>query len=98
MSDINGRLLSEFAGLEPIYVDGIFTDGIMNLGATFATPYFRWTLTGHVNNGVIAMERQPALLLIRPRSSLLPHSPLAKLLDAQPCPKDAVSELRLLAH
>jgi hypothetical protein len=29
------------ACLDPVYVDGIFSEGVVNLGANFATPYFR---------------------------------------------------------
>ena len=36
--------------------------------------------------------------LIRPRSSLLPRSPLAALIDRQPGPEHYASELRQLAH
>jgi len=41
MSDNNERLIADFGCLDPIYVDGIFAEGVMSLGANFATPYFR---------------------------------------------------------
>ena len=62
MSDFTERLIADFACLDPVYVDGIFAEGVMNLGANFATPYFRWTPTGRAGNGVVSMERTPALL------------------------------------
>jgi hypothetical protein len=98
MSDNNERLIADFGCLDPIYVDGIFAEGVMSLGANFATPYFRWAPTGLAGNGGVSMERTPALFLIRPRSSLLPCSPLAALVDRQPGPSHYASELRLLAH
>jgi len=98
MSDFTERLIADFACLDSVYVDGIFAEGVMNLGANFATPYFRWTPTGRAGNGVVSMQRTPALFLIRPRSSLLPRSPLAALIDRQPGPEHCASELRQLAH
>jgi hypothetical protein len=98
MSDFTERLIADFACLDPVYVDGIFAEGVMNLGANFATPYFRWAPRGRGDNGDVSMERTPALFLIRPRSSLLPHSPLAALIDRQPGPVHYASELRVLAH
>jgi hypothetical protein len=46
----------------------------------------------------VSMQRMPALFLIRPRSSLLPRSPLAALIDRQPGPEHSASELRQLMH
>jgi len=98
MSDFTERLFADFACLDPVYVDGIFAEGVMNLGANFATPYFRWSPCGRAGNGAVSIERAPALFLIRPRSSLLPRSPLAALLDRQPAPEHYATELRQLTH
>ena len=88
------RLINDFSCLDPVYVDGIVAEGVMNLGANFGTPYFRWT-PGRVENGRMIMQRTPALLLIRPRASLLdPHGMLGRLLDGQPAPQGQTLELR----
>jgi hypothetical protein len=39
--DVDGRLIADFACLDPVYVDGMA--GVLNLGANFASLYFRWT-------------------------------------------------------
>ena len=95
MSDLTERLIADFACLDPVYVDGIFEEGVMSFGTNFATPYFRWAPTGRASNGVVSMEKIPALFVIRPRSSLLPRSPLAALVDRQPGPEHYASELKL---
>jgi hypothetical protein len=94
MSD---SIMADFACLDPVYVDGIVYEGLANLGANFATPFFRWTPTVS-NSGVVVFERTPALFLVRPRSSLLPRSPLAALLDRQSPPDQHALEFKQLAH
>ena len=93
----NDRLLADLAYLDPTYVDGIYVEGITNLGANFTMPFFRWAPATNAN-GVLVMERVPALLLVRPRSSLLPRSPIAALLDRHPPPAEQALELKRLAH
>jgi hypothetical protein len=60
------RLVADLACLDPVYVDGIILEGVANLGPNFTTPFFRWVPTIN-SNGVMVMERSPALLLVRPR-------------------------------
>jgi hypothetical protein len=78
------NLLNKFACLDPVYVDGVFTEGVVNLGANFATPFFRWTPT--MREGRLAFEKIPALYMIRPIASLDPRDPLAVLLTGQKSP------------
>jgi hypothetical protein len=70
---------------------------VTNLGTNFTTPFFRWVPTTN-ENGVMVLERVAALLVVRPRSSLLPRSPLAALLDRQAAPQLHASEIKQLAH
>jgi hypothetical protein len=87
MSEFAHNMIADFACLEPIYVDGIVSEGVVSLGVNFATPYFRWVPAVH--EGRVIMERVPAIYLIRPIASLAPHDPLALLLQGQPDPMHA---------
>jgi hypothetical protein len=78
------NLLNEFACLDPVYVDGVVTEGVVSLGSNFATPFFRWVPT--VRDGRVMFERTPALYVIRPIASLDPRDPLAVLLMGQKSP------------
>ena len=63
----DGDLLAEFSCLDPLYVDGIA--GLVNLGDTFATCFFRWA-AAKAEGGLIVQERMPAVYLVRPRASI----------------------------
>jgi hypothetical protein len=78
------NLLNEFACLDPVYIDGVFTEGVVSLGANFATPFFRWAPS--MREGRVIFERTPALYMIRPIASLDPRDPLAVLLMGQRSP------------
>lgn len=62
---LSERLRAEFGEMQPIYIDGVA--GLLNLGDNFATYYFRWVAS--IQSGAVC--RQPALVLIRPRKSML---------------------------
>jgi hypothetical protein len=78
------NFLNEFACLDPVYVDGVAAEGVVNLGTNFATPFFRWIPT--MRDGRVTFERTPALYVIRPIASLDPRDPLAVLLMGQKSP------------
>jgi hypothetical protein len=67
MIDVSDELLAEFAALDPVYVDGAV--GLVDLGENFSTLMFRWVPVTSAN-GVLLYERQPAMVLVRPKSSL----------------------------
>ena len=77
MSDYEDRLLADFACLDPVYVDGIFTEGVTNLGANFITPYFRW-MPINTENGV-RDARKSSLALSRVGRDFLARSRTAEL-------------------
>ena len=85
------RLINDFACIDPIYVDGLFTEGVVSLGTNFATPYFRYTPT--MRDGSLILERTPALYVIRPIASLDPRDLLAMLLKRQQTPTRTVSAM-----
>lgn len=76
------RLIADFACLDPIYTDGIA--GYMNLGANFATLFFRWSPV-RIEDGQIIFERAPALCLVRPRASITDRD-YAAILEGQRAP------------
>ena len=78
------NFLNDFACLDPVYVDGVFAEGVVSLGVNFATPYFRWVPS--MRDGRVILERMPALYMIRPIASLDPRDPLAVLLMGQRSP------------
>jgi hypothetical protein len=82
-------MINDFACLEPLYVDGIVSEAVVNLGTNFATPYFRWSPT--MREGRIMLERVPALYVIRPIASLDPRDPLLSLLQKQMPPAEAAA-------
>lgn len=62
---LSERLRAEFAAIEPIYLDGIAA--FIPLGTNFATYYFRW-VPSQKDGGSVC--RVPALVTVRPRSSI----------------------------
>lgn len=92
MEILSDRLMADFACLEPIYVDGIA--GVLNLGANFATLFFRWIPVSSAN-GIINYERTPAMNIVRPVASRVCKSCVyGWALDAQRAPEAKLS----LAH
>ena len=67
MDEMSERLISDFACLDPVYVDGIA--GLMNLGANFGTLYYRWKAVSANHQGLV-YEKAPALVIIRPITSI----------------------------
>jgi hypothetical protein len=67
---------------------------VTSLEDNYMMPFFRW-VPSVKRGGEVIMERMPALLLVRPRSSILPRSPLAAILDQQLPPKYAGATPRL---
>ena len=67
MDEMSDQLIADFACIDPVYVDGVA--GLMNLGENFAALYFRWKMVGVGTHGKL-FERQPALVLVRPTTSV----------------------------
>jgi hypothetical protein len=86
------NLLGEFACLDPVYVDGVFTEGVVSLGANFATPFFRWIPS--MREGHVIFEKTPALYMVRPIASLDPRDPLAVLLMGQRSPAQVATAFK----
>lgn len=77
MEGLTDRLLADIACAEPVYADGIA--GAFNLGTNFLTCYFRWRPMQR--DGVVIWEKTPAVVVVRPRASLLsPNGGLARML------------------
>jgi hypothetical protein len=68
MRTLEENAMAEFAAIDPIYVDGRL-DPLVNLGANFATYYFRW-IPVQSKTGEVLYKKTPALILIRPLASL----------------------------
>jgi hypothetical protein len=92
MSGFDERVIADFACLDPVYVDGVVTEGVVNLGTNFATPFFRWTPI--VRDGRTTFEKTAALYVVRPIASLDPRDPPALLLQGQRPPTDATLSFR----
>lgn len=60
-------LLKQIGLLEPIYADGILPGGLINLGPTFGTVYFRYVPLPKDANAVPRFQKVPCLYLIRPQ-------------------------------
>lgn len=67
MDEVTQRLIADFGGLEPVYVDGVA--GTFNLGANFAMLFFRYRPV--FRDGHMVYDRVPALHLVRPMTSLM---------------------------
>jgi hypothetical protein len=93
ITNTDERVLADCASLDPLYADGMFIEGVVNLGTTFATPFFRWVPTGYCN-GRVTFEKSPVLNLIRPIASLDPGDPLAALLLGQKPPRQTDVQFR----
>jgi hypothetical protein len=69
MKTLDASAMAEFQALDPVYVDGR-VGPLINLGDNFASRYFRW-MPVHSESGVVLYKKVPALLLVRPMSSLV---------------------------
>jgi len=91
------RLLTEISYIEPIAVHGLL--GYVNLGDTFLACYFRWKPV-KLEAGGMGREKSPAVVLIRPRCSVIPGGILDRWLNAAPLAERvvAVPDLAALMH
>lgn len=87
------RTLADIACIEPIPVDGVL--GLINLGETFLTCYFRWRAV-KFENGATVYERTPAHVILRPRSAAL--APFGEWLNAQRAPEQVAHQMIGLTH
>jgi hypothetical protein len=92
MSGFDERMIGDFACLDPVYVDGVAIEAVVNLGTNFATPFFRWSPV--VRDGRMTFEKTAALYVVRPNASLDPRDPLALLLQGQRAPADTTLSFR----
>jgi hypothetical protein len=67
-------------------LDGI--SGVLNMGDNFASMYFRWVPVKD-ENGALMYEQSPAMVIVRPRASLLcgPGCTITAMLDSRPTPR-----------
>jgi hypothetical protein len=76
------NLLGDISALDPVYVDGVISGGIANLGANVSVPFFRW-IPERTSEG-LRLQRQPVLVLVGPRQFLLPASPYTTAAELEP--------------
>jgi hypothetical protein len=87
-------LLADIACIEPVAVDGLF--GLVNLGETFLTCFYRWRAVKW-ENGVLVREKVISLVISRPRTSLISCGCFDRWLVAQPSAQ-AAAEPSALSH
>jgi hypothetical protein len=85
---------SDIACLDPVYIDGIYSEAVMSTGANFMLPFFRFVPV-KTESGII-LQRTPVLLLICPHSSLKDYGSIPELVDERRSP--LVIGQRLLAN
>jgi hypothetical protein len=74
------NILGEVAGMEPVPVDGLL--GLVNLGDTFLTCYYRWVPL-KFENGILVREKHVTLVITSPRVSVRPGGTFDTWLSAQ---------------
>jgi hypothetical protein len=78
------QLVADLSCRDPVYVDGLVIEAASNLGANLMLPFFRWSPS--IENGALRMRREPALVLIGPRNTLLPLTSVITAIQQQPAP------------
>jgi hypothetical protein len=72
MHDSTELLINDVACMDRVYVDGAITEGICDLGANILLPFFCWT--PQIDGNQLTMVRTPKLVIVGPRSMLMPQS------------------------